>query len=156
MHRASVSALNAIRHQLCPRCRAGTIFRKSVFLFPAMRERCPACDLKYEREEGYFLGAMYIGYALALGMIAIFGVLLWSFAGWPFQKTVIAAVLLFLPSRRSLLSWCECSGFVSTRPLIRTRLEIDCVQDHSGRALGKRFWKSRTPTHSGLIVIRTI
>jgi hypothetical protein len=68
-----------------------------VFLFPAMRERCPACDLKYEREEGYFLGAMYIGYALALGMIAIFAVLLWSFAGWPFQKTVIAAVLLFLP-----------------------------------------------------------
>jgi len=73
------------------------MFRKSVFLFPAMRERCPACDLKFEREEGYFLGAMYIGYALALGMIAIFGVLLWSFAGWPFQKTVIAAVLLFLP-----------------------------------------------------------
>jgi len=35
-----------------------------------MRERCPACDLKFEREEGYFLGAMYIGYALALGMIA--------------------------------------------------------------------------------------
>ena len=62
-----------------------------------MRERCPACDLKFEREQGYFLGAMYIGYALALGMIAIFGVLLWSFAGWPFQKTVIVAVLLFLP-----------------------------------------------------------
>ena len=62
-----------------------------------MRERCPACDLKFEREEGYFLGAMYIGYALALGMIAIFGVLLWSFASWPFPKTVIAAVLLFLP-----------------------------------------------------------
>ena len=92
-----MSALNAILHQLCPRCRAGTIFPKSVFLFPAMRERCPACDLKFEREEGYFLGAMYIGYALALGMIAIFGVLLWSVAGWPFQKTVIAAVLLFLP-----------------------------------------------------------
>jgi len=62
-----------------------------------MRERCPACDLKFEREEGYFLGAMYIGYALALGMIAIFGVLLWAFAGWRVQKTVIAAVFLFLP-----------------------------------------------------------
>ena len=62
-----------------------------------MRERCPACDLKFEREEGYFLGAMYIGYALALGMITIFAVLLWSFASWPFPKTVIAAVLLFLP-----------------------------------------------------------
>ena len=62
-----------------------------------MRERCPACDLKFEREEGYFLGAMYIGYALALGMITAFGLLLWYVVGWPFQKTVIAAVLLFLP-----------------------------------------------------------
>jgi uncharacterized protein (DUF983 family) len=97
MQKANVSALSAILRQLCPRCRAGTIFRKSVFLFPAMRERCPACDLKFEREEGYFLGAMYIGYALALGMITIFGLLLWYVVGWPFQKTVIAAVLLFLP-----------------------------------------------------------
>src|SRR6267378_6194590 len=97
MQRAKVSALSAILRQLCPRCRAGTIFRKSMFLFPAMRERCPVCDLKFEREEGYFLGAMYIGYALALAMIAMFGVLLWTFAAWPFQKTVIAAVLLFLP-----------------------------------------------------------
>jgi hypothetical protein len=68
-----------------------------MFLFPAMRERCPVCDLKFEREQGYFLGAMYIGYALALAMIAMFGVLLWTIAAWPFQKTVIAAVLLFLP-----------------------------------------------------------
>src|ERR1700738_2020382 len=91
MQRANVSAWNAMLHQLCPRCRAGTIFRKSVFLFPAMRERCPACDLKYEREEGYFLGAMYIGYALALGMIAIFGVLLFL----PFAPvlTLMARVL---------------------------------------------------------------
>src|SRR5260370_1738896 len=97
MHRAKVAAWKAILDQLCPRCRGGTIFRKSMFLFPAMRERCPVCDLKFEREEGYFLGAMYIGYALALALIAMFGVLLWTFAAWPFQTTVIAAVLLFLP-----------------------------------------------------------
>jgi hypothetical protein len=30
-------------------------------------------------------------------MIAVFRVLLWSFAGWPFRKTVIAPVRLFLP-----------------------------------------------------------
>ena len=27
-----------------------------------MYERCPECDLKYEREQGYFLGAMYFSY----------------------------------------------------------------------------------------------
>ena len=61
-----------------------------------MHARCPACDLKFEREEGYFLGAMYIGYGLGLVTITIFGLLLWL-AGWTFQKTVIVAVLLFLP-----------------------------------------------------------
>ncbi len=62
-----------------------------------MYERCPVCNLKFEREEGYFLGAMYIGYGLALVTIAVFGLLLWWLAGWSFQTTVIVAVLLFLP-----------------------------------------------------------
>ena len=90
------TALGVFR-QLCPRCRAGRIFRRSVFLFPSMHERCPVCDLKFEREEGYFLGAMYIGYLLALGTIAALAVLLWWLFGWTFNKTVIVAVLLFLP-----------------------------------------------------------
>jgi uncharacterized protein (DUF983 family) len=97
MQRAHVSAVGGIFHQLCPRCRTGRIFRKSVFLFPAMYESCPACGLKFEREPGYFLGAMYIGYGLALVTICIFSLLLWSFAGLSFQRTVIGGVLLFLP-----------------------------------------------------------
>ena len=49
----------------------GKIFRYSIFRgFPKMNERCAICDLKFEREEGYFLGAMYISYGLALGTIA--------------------------------------------------------------------------------------
>jgi uncharacterized protein (DUF983 family) len=86
-----------ILRQLCPRCHTAKIFRRSIFLFPAMHERCPACGLKFEREEGYFLGAMYIAYGLALVTIAIFGLLLWRLAHWSFQTTVIVAVLLFLP-----------------------------------------------------------
>jgi len=97
MQRANVSAISGILHQLCPRCRTGKIFRKSVVFFPAMRERCPACDLKFEREQGYFLGAMYIGYGLALVTIAIIAVIVWALVRWPIQKTVIVAVLLFLP-----------------------------------------------------------
>jgi uncharacterized membrane protein len=62
-----------------------------------MRERCPACDLKFEREEGYFLGAMYIGYGLALITITIISLLLWALVHWSIQKTVIVALLLFLP-----------------------------------------------------------
>jgi uncharacterized protein (DUF983 family) len=97
MQRANVSALSGILQQLCPRCREGKIFRRSLFLFPGMHERCSACNLKFERESGYFLGAMYIGYGLALGTIAIFSFLLWWLFHWAFQTVVIGGVLLFLP-----------------------------------------------------------
>lgn len=93
-----MSAITGIVCQLCPRCRAGKIFRKSLFLFPKMYERCPACDLKFEREPGYFLGAMYIGYGLAIVTIAILAVGLWWFLQWRIDKAVIWATLLFLPT----------------------------------------------------------
>jgi uncharacterized protein (DUF983 family) len=50
----------------CPRCRTGHVFR-SMF---RMHTHCPDCDLVFEREPGYFLGAMYISYALALLVVA--------------------------------------------------------------------------------------
>lgn len=89
--------LNGILHQLCPRCRAGKMFRGSIFRFPKMNERCPICDLKFEREEGYFLGAMYISYLLSLLCIVLLTVLLWSFSQWPLLKDVMLALLVFLP-----------------------------------------------------------
>jgi uncharacterized protein (DUF983 family) len=31
-----------------------------------MRERCPACGLGFEREPGYFVGAIYVNYGLTV------------------------------------------------------------------------------------------
>jgi uncharacterized protein (DUF983 family) len=74
------------------------MFRSSIFRgFPKMHERCPACDLKFEREEGYFLGAMYIGYGLALITIVGLAVILWIATTWSLQNVTIWAILLFLP-----------------------------------------------------------
>src|SRR5712671_2207503 len=97
MQRANVSALAGILQQRCPRCRSGNIFRKSLFLFPKMHERCPTCDLKFEREPGYFLGAMYVSYALGLVIITLIAALLWFLTGWWITKDAIWAVVLFLP-----------------------------------------------------------
>jgi uncharacterized protein (DUF983 family) len=92
------STLVDILCQRCPRCRRGGIFISSIFLgFPKMRQRCPACDLKFQREEGYFLGAMYISFGLALALIALISVILWVITGWWITKDVIWAVVLFLP-----------------------------------------------------------
>jgi uncharacterized protein (DUF983 family) len=94
---SKASVLRGIVNQLCPRCRAGKIFRRSILRFPSMYERCPVCGLKFEREQGYFLGAMYISYGLALVTIAVIALLLWAFTSGGLQRIVIWAVLLFLP-----------------------------------------------------------
>ena len=95
---AKSSILNDIVRQRCPRCRTGKIFARSIFLgFPKMHERCPACNLRFEREPGYFLGAMYISYGLALVIITALAALLWRVTGWWITKDTIWAVVLFLP-----------------------------------------------------------
>src|SRR2546425_9853466 len=92
------STLSSIFHQRCPRCRLGGIFRGSIFRgFPKMQERCPVCDLKFAREAGYFLGAMYISYGIALVTITLIAALLWRITGWWITKDTVWAVVLFLP-----------------------------------------------------------
>jgi uncharacterized protein (DUF983 family) len=52
----------------CPRCREGRMFRGSV----TMNDPCPVCGLLFQREEGYFLGAMYFSYVLASVILTVF------------------------------------------------------------------------------------
>ena len=101
--RAEVSAFAGIFRQLCPRCRSGHIFRSSIYFgFPKMHERCPVCDLQFQRESGYFLGAMYISYGLALIVILALAVVLWFLTHWRLDKLTIWAIILFLPLAPSL------------------------------------------------------
>jgi hypothetical protein len=62
-----------------------------------MYERCAHCSLKFEREEGYFLGAMYISYGLSLLSIVFLSLLFWSLTDWSLIKDVGLALILFLP-----------------------------------------------------------
>jgi uncharacterized protein (DUF983 family) len=59
--------LGAILWQRCPRCFRGRIFGGWL----RMNDPCPVCAQLFEREEGYFLGAMYVSYALGCGVVAI-------------------------------------------------------------------------------------
>jgi uncharacterized protein (DUF983 family) len=95
---SKLAMVKDILRQRCPRCRMGTIFRYSIFRgFPKMHERCPVCDLKFDREPGYFLGAMYVSYGLGIVIIALLAALLWRVTGWWITKDTIWAVVLFLP-----------------------------------------------------------
>ena len=75
-----------------------------------MCERCEICGLKFEREEGYFLGAMYISYGLALAIVTLFAILFWLFMRWPLERNVVGAIVLLVPlapilSRLSRVLW---------------------------------------------------
>jgi len=62
-----------------------------------MHDRCPVCDLKFDREPGYFLGAMYVSYGLGLVIVVFIAALLWSITDWWITKDTIWAIVLFLP-----------------------------------------------------------
>lgn len=90
-----VSRLQAALDGLCPRCRKGKIFKKPFYSprgFDEMYETCPHCGLRYEVEPGYFIGAMYVSYAISGGVALVLGFLLFYFAGDP-QGWVYAAVI---------------------------------------------------------------
>jgi len=48
----------------CPRCGVGSLYAKPF----RMRSNCRQCDLQFEREQGYFVGAIYINYAATIGI----------------------------------------------------------------------------------------
>ncbi len=95
---AKPSTLRSILQQRCPRCRIGGIFHYSIFRgFPKMCERCSICDLRFEREPGYFLGAMYFSFAMGVLVMAPMAVSLWVLTGWWITKVIVCSAALFLP-----------------------------------------------------------
>jgi len=79
---------------LCPRCQRGRIFRGRLAMHPA----CPVCGLRFEREPGYFTGAMYVSYVLALPVMAGWALAVYLVApSLSFEAMVGVAALCLLP-----------------------------------------------------------
>ena len=75
-----------------------------------MNEVCPACGLRFGREPGYFTGAMYASYALAVPLLGGLTLLLWLLTRWPVEWALAGAgvvFLLFIPAifRYSRVIW---------------------------------------------------
>lgn len=60
--------LRAIRLR-CPRCGEGRLYRSIVSI--KMNKRCANCNLQFERESGFFLGAIYINYGLTAAIVTV-------------------------------------------------------------------------------------
>jgi uncharacterized protein (DUF983 family) len=88
--------LNSILHEKCPHCSGGKVFKKreSFFQLPEMNSHCENCGYQYDREPGYFLGAMYISYGLAVFQ-GILTFLLFTFL-FPQMATIWSVVAVIL------------------------------------------------------------
>jgi len=63
-----------------------------------MNEHCPRCGLRFEREQGYFLGAMYFSYVLSipiLGLLILAGHLL--LPHWRIEPIIGLSAVAYIP-----------------------------------------------------------
>src|SRR5262249_20764368 len=107
-------ALAALRLR-CPVCREGRLYA-SWF---RMAARCSSCSVPFEREEGFFLGSIYVGYAvtLAAGSLLLAAGLV---AGWPWGFLLaafvgLALLLPFVTWRYSRAAWLALDQWLDPR-----------------------------------------
>lgn len=86
----------------CPNCEQGDIFKKKAFFsFNKMHEHCAVCDHKFEKEPGFFFGAMYVSYALNVAELVAALVLMQFFFEDMFAvgmvPIVVSMILLLAP-----------------------------------------------------------
>ncbi|WP_294678644.1 DUF983 domain-containing protein [uncultured Fluviicola sp.] len=63
--------LKSIFQMKCPQCREGDFFVSKPYDMKNLgktHEHCSKCGLKYEKEIGFYYGAMYVSYALGVAL----------------------------------------------------------------------------------------
>ena len=92
----------------CPHCNEGHVFEPEtgIFKFPVMNDRCPNCDYKFEREPGYFIGAMYLSYGLGVAQGVAAYVMVYLFLPTlPIEWVVTAVVGTILIFAKKNYKW---------------------------------------------------
>ena len=99
-----------------------------------MHRFCPFCRLEYEREQGYFLGAMYFGYGMALALSAPLVLVLLIFGGFSVNEVILTlgVTITFLSPllfRYSRILWMHFDQLWDPRwsryPFLTDPLEVD-------------------------------
>ncbi len=100
----------------CPHCLQGRIFYGLL----KMHQRCPRCNILYEREQGFFMNAIFFGYILGFIAILPFNVILYIYEAPPIYFLVGTVLLLTLISplvfRYSRALWMHLDEMLDPRP----------------------------------------
>ena len=93
--------LYSILHLKCPVCHEGEFFQAHPYNLNRvgdLHEQCPVCGVKYEKEIGFYTGAMYVSYAIGVAVCVTLWVammVLLPDLGIITQIVSIASVMLF-------------------------------------------------------------
>lgn len=92
------SPLYSVITGTCPRCHEGRVFLYknpyNLSHIMEMHDSCPQCGLSFKPEPGFYFGATYVSYALAVAIVVTIGV---GMSPWvPFFKNfeLYAAVMI--------------------------------------------------------------
>ena len=107
----------------CPQCHKGKVLKFPPYQLGKLletEELCSHCNLKFEKEPGFFYGAMYVSYALTSGFFIVSYILQLTVLELPitqFAILMVSALLLTFPliARWSRLLWLN--FFVPFNPL---------------------------------------
>jgi len=73
-----------------------------------IRDTCSACDVRFERDSGSFLGPTTLAYVVAVGVeVVLFGLLVWQYGLFPGLEYVLiaGAIVSVVGSYRFLKGW---------------------------------------------------
>lgn len=98
------SAGAALLQGRCPQCRKGKLFKYATYnlgKFTEIHQQCPNCNVNFEREPRFFDGAMYISYALSVGLFLVSAFIIYSFfhpvSENVYMGAIISEVILLYP-----------------------------------------------------------
>jgi uncharacterized protein (DUF983 family) len=79
-----MNRLTAILNLRCSHCREGRVFRA----FLRMNENCPHCGSHFEREQGYWMMSVFVGYVIYFAILGPISLILY------FQQATLSTILL--------------------------------------------------------------
>ena len=124
-----MNSLQAVFNGKCPQCRVGDIFKypfTKVSEFNLMNGQCACCHLVFSVEPGFFIGAMFVSYAIVVALVSLIGIILFYFSDpalWVYSVVVGCVVLILFPFifRFSRISYLHLFGGVTFNPSLKPK-----------------------------------
>lgn len=95
--------LKSVFKNKCPQCHQSDVFiTKTTNLknFDKMEKSCSCCGIVFEKEPGFYQGAMYVSYALMVALFVttwVLDIILFHFSTWGYLTFVIATMIILTP-----------------------------------------------------------